>query len=104
MLRTGIDLTKMFGRVRIVEKDAHFRVREVRVGEDLKVRRMGIASSRPGQWEFVQHGEDFTIQLVGVGEHFTIRFVELNEGLAYQHVIHTEPPVEMPTTEAEAST
>ena len=101
MLRMGIDLTRMFGRVRIVEKDAHFRVREVRVGEDLKVRRMGIAACRPGQWEFVQHGEDFTVQLVGVGEHFTIRYVELNEGLAFQHVLHAEAEVEPPP---EAST
>lgn len=97
-MRYGIEVHKIFGRVRVVEEEGQYRVREVAVGEDLRVRRVGVGPKKVGQWEIVNHGEDFTVQFVGVGEHFTIRFVNVDEGENPVHAMRRlaalEPPPE----------
>lgn len=78
---TEVDVSKVFGRIRIVEGVADFDVRIVENFPDLRVRVVDSLPNRCGQWEFVTFAEDFTVCFVEHGEDFTVEFVENFEGL-----------------------
>lgn len=63
----------LHGRVRIVYSGpATYRVRVVRSFPDARVRRVMAFPKSEGEWQVVEHGEDFTVKFVERGEDFTI--------------------------------
>lgn len=72
----------LYGNVKVVQGAANFKVRIVNINPDLKVE---ISKRTPylcGEWQFDENFRpDFTIEYVQVGEDFTIQFVEAFPGL-----------------------
>ena len=64
------------GRVKIVNNFADFKVKVVKSFADLKVKKVKSFSNNCGEWQFVDYGEDFTIQFVNEFSDFTIMYVE----------------------------
>jgi len=64
------------GRVKIVSNFADFKVKVVKSFADLKVKKVKSFSNNCGEWQFVDYGEDFTIQFVNEFSDFTIMYVE----------------------------
>lgn len=75
------DGRELWGKVKVVEANADFRVQVKSLDPDLLV----ILSDVPqkcGQWKFIESGvPDFTIQFVDVDPDFTIRYVKFNPGV-----------------------
>lgn len=70
------------GRIRVVEHGADFRVRIVTEAPDLYVYLTYVGSVvDPGEWEFVENGEDFTVEFVFHAEDFSIKFSSQPLGL-----------------------
>ena len=70
------DPCSLFGKVRVVEHGGDVRVKVVSHFPDLKVKVVQWNANKPGEWQMVEHFEDFTIQFV---EHFPdvkIKYVE----------------------------
>lgn len=78
---SDVDVSKIFGRIRIVEKIADFDVRIDNRWPDLRVKIVDSLANECGEWELVTYAEDFTIRFVDFGEDFTIQFVDEFEGL-----------------------
>ena len=78
---TEVDVSKVFGCIRVVDGCADFNVRIVDGFPDLRVRIVDGCADSCGQWEFVTFAEDFTVQFVDFGEDFTVEFVDFAEGL-----------------------
>lgn len=78
---TEVDVSKVFGCIRVVEGCADFNVRIVDGCPDLRVRIVDNFANCPGRWEIVTAAEDFTVCFVEHGEDFTVEFVENFEGL-----------------------
>lgn len=76
---------KLIGKVRVVERNADFKVQIVDHYNpcDLKVQVLPSYQhpNQVGQWQMVESGENFTIQFVNSGADFTIRFVTSNPGV-----------------------
>ncbi len=62
------------GRVEIVDYNPDFRVRIVDYGEDLIVKVKEYGGFQCGEWIFVDHNPDFTIEFVDHDPDFKIRF------------------------------
>ena len=70
------------GRVRVVTIGADFRVKVVTsLLPDLRVKKVTIGPIKCGEWQFVDIGEDFTIQFVDEFPDFTIEYVEVGSGI-----------------------
>jgi hypothetical protein len=71
---------KLSGRVKVVEHGyiSDFRVKVVEYGylHDLRVHIVDSQSDHCGEWQFVEHGEDFRIEFVEYGEDFRILYVD----------------------------
>jgi len=52
------------GRVKIVKSNADFKVKIVDSFPDLRVKKVNSFPIHCGEWQFVDSGEDFTIQFV----------------------------------------
>lgn len=78
---TEVDVSKVFGCIRVVDGCADFNVRIVDGCPDLRVRIVDNFANCPGRWEIVTAAEDFTVCFVEHGEDFTVEFVENFEGL-----------------------
>ena len=79
---TEVDVSKVFGRIRIVEGIADFDVKIDNRWPDLRVKIVDNGlPNEPGEWEIVTFAEDFTIRFVDCCEDFTIQFVEEFEGV-----------------------
>lgn len=76
------DMSKLYGKVRVVDSMEDYKVRIVEIAEDLRVRKVTMWASSPGQWEMVTFNEDFKVRFVDFGEDFKIRFVEFGEGVS----------------------
>lgn len=66
---------KIYGRVRVVEYDADFKVKLVERDEFLSIKLVTTESPNEcGFWKMVDSSEDFSVQFVEYGEDFSIRF------------------------------
>ena len=66
----------LYGRVKIVESFADFKVKEVDAFPDLKVKRVSYIPYRCGEWRFVDSHPDFTVKFVNAHEDFRIQYVK----------------------------
>ena len=66
----------LFGRVKVVESHADFRVKIVTSLPDLEVKKVDYNPHKCGQWRFVENHPDFTVKLVDFNEDFKIRIAE----------------------------
>jgi len=64
------------GRVKIVNNFADFKVKIVNSFADLRVKKVKSFPNNCGEWQFVDSGEDFTIQFVESFPDFTIMYVD----------------------------
>ena len=64
------------GRVKIVDNFADFKVKVVNSFADLKVKKVKSFPNNCGEWQFVDSGEDFTVQFVNEFPYFTIMYVD----------------------------
>ena len=69
------------GRVKIVNNFADFKVKTVNSFADLRVKKIKSLPNECGEWQFVDLGEDFTIQFVESFPDFTIMYVEQFPGM-----------------------
>lgn len=67
---------KLCGKVKVVERFADLKVQVVKNFPDLKVKKVKNFANDVGEWQFVSHGEDFTIQYVDHFPDLKIKFVE----------------------------
>lgn len=67
---------RLSGRVRVVEHFPDIKVKVVHAFPDLKVKVVKYFPDDIGEWQFVEHGEDFTIQFVTYFEDISIQFVD----------------------------
>ena len=67
---------KLCGKVKVVERFADIKVKVVDHFPDLKVKRVQLFPNKIGEWQFVTHGEDFTIQYVTAFPDLKIQFVD----------------------------
>ena len=76
---------RLYGKVKVVDMSADFRVEVVNVGygADLWVKKIepGYSCYSCGEWQFVESGEDFTVQFVEMSGDFRITFVEIGSGV-----------------------
>lgn len=73
---------KCYGRIRITNSGADYRVRKVSSGADLRVEVVSIAPTSPGRWEIVEIGEDYSVEFVEAFEDFTVEFVNIDPGVS----------------------
>ena len=71
----------LYGKVKIVEHFADFKVEEVDHFPDLKVKLVKQFPENCGEWQIVEHFPDFTITLVEHFPDFTIQYVEHFPGM-----------------------
>ena len=67
---------RLCGKVKVVERFADLKVKVVDHFPDLKVKRVQNFPRKIGEWQFVTHGEDFTIQYVTSFPDLKIKFVD----------------------------
>ena len=65
---------KLFGRVKVVDDFADFKVKIEKMTPDLEVKLVNNRPDKCGLWHFVDNHEDFTIQFVEEFADFTIQF------------------------------
>ena len=68
------------GKVKVVDVFPDYKVRVVKTFPDLKVKVVKYFPDSPGEWQFVDTFEDFTIKYVDAFEDFTIQFVDVFPG------------------------
>ena len=69
------------GKVRIVDAFPDIKVQVVSSFPDLKVKVVESFPDEIGEWQFVEHGEDFTIQFVDAFPDIKIKYVTAFPGL-----------------------
>ena len=73
---SSVDVSKIYGKIKIVEHFADFKVKVVEHFADLHVQVVDNFPDKSGEWKMVQHFPDYTIQLVEHFPDFTITYVE----------------------------
>lgn len=72
---------RLAGKVRIVESFPDIKVQVVSSFPDLKVKVVDSFPDEIGEWQFVEHGENFTIQFVDSFPDIKIKYVTSFPGL-----------------------
>lgn len=72
---------KLCGRVKVVEHFPDLKVQVVSSFPDLRVKKVQSFPDSIGEWQFVEHGEDFTVQFVDHFPDLTIQYVEAFPGV-----------------------
>ena len=67
-----IDVSKIFGRIRLVKRFPDFKVQIVKGPADLEVELVDEALSVPGKWQIVRSNFDYRIMLVKGSPDFTV--------------------------------
>ena len=62
----------LYGRVKIVDSFATFKVKKVKVFADLKVKFVDSFANKCGRWQIVDTFEDFSVEFVDAFEDFSI--------------------------------
>lgn len=78
---TELDLSKIYGRIQIVDHFADYKVKIVESFGDLKVKIVESNANAPGKWIMVNSRPDFKIKIVNSFADFTIRYVERSPGV-----------------------
>lgn len=71
---------RLCGKVKVVERFADLKVQVVKRFPDLRVKKVQRFANDIGEWQFVSHGEDFTIQYVDAFPDLKIQFVDAFPG------------------------
>ncbi len=71
----------LYGRVKIVERNADFKIRIVNDFPDIKVKLVTSLPNKCGEWKIVENFADFTVQIVDNGEDFKVAFVDNFPGI-----------------------
>ncbi len=72
---------KLCGKVKVVDCFADIKVKVDDAFPDLKVKVVEYFPDKIGEWQFVEYGEDFTVQFVDSFPDFTIKFVSSFPGV-----------------------
>lgn len=72
---------RLAGKVRVVDSFPDIRVQVVDSFPDLKVKAVSAFPDDIGEWQFVDYGEDFTIQFVDSFPDIRIQFVDSFPGV-----------------------
>lgn len=72
---------RLAGKVRIVDAFPDIKVQVVSSFPDLRVKVVESFPDEIGEWQFVEHGEDFTIQFVDAFPDIKIKYVTAFPGL-----------------------
>lgn len=72
---------RLCGRVKVVERFADLRVEVVTSFPDLRVKRGSSFTDDIGEWQFVDYGEDFTVQFLDGFPDLTIQYVDAFPGV-----------------------
>ncbi|ACT13860.1 MULTISPECIES: hypothetical protein [Pectobacterium] len=72
----AVDVSKVYGRIQIVDSFPDYRVQIVNAHEHLRVQEVTAFANRAGEWEIVDNFPDFKIQIVDVHPDFKIRLVD----------------------------
>ena len=67
---------RLAGRVKVVKNFANIKVQVVKNFPDLKVKKVSNFPDKVGEWQFVEHFPDFTIQFVDHFPDIKIQFVD----------------------------
>lgn len=70
------DVSKIYGKIKIVTAFADYKVKVVDHFPDLRVKVVDHFPDGPGKWQLVDHFPDYTIQLVDHFPDFTIKWVD----------------------------
>ena len=73
---------RLAGKVRVVEHFPNLKVKVDQSFPDLKIKAVEAFANDVGEWQFVDFGEDFTIQFVEHSPDITIKFVNAFPGVA----------------------
>ncbi len=76
-----LDLANLKGKVRITKAFADYKVKVMPEGGKLRVKKVTRMPELGGEWQFVENGEDFTIEIVSAHEDFTISYVHSFPGV-----------------------
>ena len=80
-----VNARRVYGKIRVVNGSADFRVKVVDGGEDLRVRVVGSGKTLDvGRWRIVSayNTADYTVRFVNSDEDLRVRFVDSGEGPA----------------------
>ena len=75
-MREKPDVTKIYGKIKIVDSFPDYKVKVVSSFADLHVKLVSSFSDGPGKWQIVESFPNFKIQFVESFPDFTIKFVE----------------------------
>ena len=67
---------RLAGKVKVVKNFANIKVQVVKNFPDLKVKKVSNFPDKVGEWQFVEHFPDFTIQFVDNFPDIRIQFVD----------------------------
>lgn len=81
---------QLYGKVKIVNHFADFKVKVVSYNADLNVDTTRSHPSQCGEWKFTEHFEDFSIELVNSSPDFTVSFGR-NAGVTDYALRHQKP-------------
>lgn len=70
------DVTKIYGKIKIVDSFPDYKVKVVSNFADLHVKLVSHFPDEPGKWKIVENFPDFKIQFIDSFPDFTIKFVE----------------------------
>ncbi len=70
----------LYGKVKVVEHNADFKVQIVNSFQDLNVQDVKSFPNECGKWQFVESFPDFTVQYVTAFPDFKIKFVKAFPG------------------------
>jgi hypothetical protein len=70
-----VNVTPIFGRIKIVTGHPDYKVQEVQSFSDLKVRKVEVCPDGPGKWQIVDDFPDYRIQMVDHFPDFKIQYV-----------------------------
>jgi hypothetical protein len=75
----------LYGRVKVVDYNADFKVQVVKYLPDLKVQKVERLPDKCGKWQFVERHPDFTVQFIDQNHvaDFKIQYVESHPGSPY---------------------
>lgn len=78
---TKEEISKVFGKIKIVDNFPDYKVKIVTVAADLHVKEVNSFPDSSGKWKIVDHFPDFKIQIVTHFSDFTIKYVDHFPGI-----------------------
>lgn len=75
------DVSKIFGKIQIVDSFPDYKVQVVDSFPDLKVQKVKSFPDKPGKWQIVDSFPDFKIQIVDSFPDFKIQYVDSFPGV-----------------------